>query len=71
MSLIDKNLMKISIHTLHTEGDREANRERVAAQKFQSTPSTRRVTDGLIKIRDSYYGFQSTPSTRRVTVFVG
>ncbi len=39
----------ISIHTLHTEGDRPAATTASPTPRFQSTPSTRRVTaDALI-----------------------
>ena len=34
----------ISIHTLHTEGDTALGEATATALKFQSTPSTRRVT---------------------------
>ena len=38
----------ISIHTLHTEGDFRRKRTSAVSLGFQSTPSTRRVTFGLV-----------------------
>ena len=38
--------ISISIHTLHTEGDPNKTGSKTASKKFQSTPSTRRVTIG-------------------------
>ena len=35
----------ISIHSLHTEGDSEADAAAYETMEFQSTPSTRRETD--------------------------
>ena len=57
---------RISIHSLHTEGDRNGPGCTHAKNTFQSTPSTRRET---FPKRDALccYTFQSTPSTRRET----
>ena len=58
----------ISIHTLHTEGDVEGQQVCRDQVRFQSTPSTRRVTQEQINQRLQIFQFQSTPSTRRVTI---
>ena len=61
------NLIDISIHSLHTEGDPCRKSVPHHRSAFQSTPSTRRETflcpgDNMVHIV-----FQSTPSTRRET----
>ena len=56
----------ISIHALLTEGDYSADLAQATVQEFQSTPSSRRVTDMTITVED-HGKFQSTPSSRRVT----
>ena len=60
--------IEISIHTLHTEGDVEGQQVCRDQVRFQSTPSTRRVTQEQINQRLQIFQFQSTPSTRRVTI---
>ena len=57
---------KISIHSLHTEGDRPLTGYPDGDRIFQSTPSTRRETLIIRRIFAASV-FQSTPSTRRET----
>ena len=47
MTYVAKSQAGISIHTLHTEGDRRYRRPVTLGGIFQSTPSTRRVTEYL------------------------
>ena len=60
--------MIISIHALLTEGDLSEGSSPPSPRKFQSTPSSRRVTEFITPIDGDEILFQSTPSSRRVTV---
>ncbi len=44
----------ISIHTLHTEGDQICGEKCWSCKKFQSTPSTRRVTFNYALTKDDH-----------------
>ena len=56
----------ISIHALCEEGDPALKAAMPAAQKFLSTPSARRATDG-VQLLEVDKLFLSTPSARRAT----
>ena len=67
MALIKVKDVKISIHALREEGDRDANLQHSWHREFLSTPSARRATlsgDVTPHVPDR---FLSTPSARRAT----
>ena len=59
----------ISIHALLTEGDPDDMFKILGAERFQSTPSSRRATYVWLLLCRSFT-FQSTPSSRRATCLV-
>ena len=63
---LEKDFIPISIHTLLAESDPIMGIMTPFTMKFQSTPSSRRVTK-IIGCASIVYIFQSTPSSRRVT----
>ena len=63
---LEKDFIPISIHTLLAESDPIMGIMTPFTMKFQSTPSSRRVTK-IFGCASIVYIFQSTPSSRRVT----